>query len=83
LAFPKTSCSAAKTISKSTAPPKSPAGSPPSPLEEIEKLEQLRVLSLGKRIQVGVVAHASRGVDTPADYDRFVADYRRSQAAAA
>jgi 3-deoxy-manno-octulosonate cytidylyltransferase (CMP-KDO synthetase) len=56
---------------------------PPAPLEEIEKLEQLRVLSLGQRIQVGVVAHAARGVDTPTDYDRFVADYRRSQAAAA
>jgi 3-deoxy-manno-octulosonate cytidylyltransferase (CMP-KDO synthetase) len=56
---------------------------PPSPLEEIEKLEQLRVLSLGRRIQVGVVAHASRGVDTPADYERFVAEYRRTQAAAA
>ncbi len=56
---------------------------PPSPLEEIEKLEQLRVLSLGQRIQVGVVAHASRGVDTPADYERFVADYRRLQPAAA
>jgi len=24
-----------------------------------------------------VVAHASRGVDTPADYERFVNDYRR------
>ncbi|MEI7687879.1 MAG: 3-deoxy-manno-octulosonate cytidylyltransferase [Planctomycetota bacterium] len=56
---------------------------PPSPLEEIEKLEQLRVFSLGKRIQVGIVAHASRGVDTPADYDRFVAEYFRQNAAAA
>ncbi len=56
---------------------------PPSPLEEIEKLEQLRVLSLGKRIQVGLVAHASRGVDTPADYERFVADYRRLNQTAA
>lgn len=56
---------------------------PPSPLEEIEKLEQLRVLSLGRRIQVGVVSHASRGVDTPADYERFVAEYFRQQSAAA
>jgi len=56
---------------------------PPSPLEEIEKLEQLRVLALGKRIQVGVVAHASRGVDTPADYERFVAEYFQQNAAAA
>jgi len=56
---------------------------PPAPLEEIEKLEQLRVLSLGQRIQVGVVAHASRGIDTPADYERFIADYRRLQPNAA
>jgi 3-deoxy-manno-octulosonate cytidylyltransferase (CMP-KDO synthetase) len=56
---------------------------PTSALEEIEKLEQLRVLSLGHKIQVGVVAHAGRGVDTPADYDRFVADYRRLYPAAA
>ncbi len=45
---------------------------PPEPLEQTEKLEQLRVLALGRRIQVGVVAHAHRGVDTPADYQRFV-----------
>jgi 3-deoxy-manno-octulosonate cytidylyltransferase (CMP-KDO synthetase) len=50
------------------------------PLEECEKLEQLRVLALGKAIQVGVVAHAGQGVDTPADYERFVQIYRRSQA---
>lgn len=56
---------------------------PPSPLEEIEKLEQLRVLALGHSIQVGVVAHASRGVDTPADYDRFVAEYSRLNKSAA
>jgi 3-deoxy-manno-octulosonate cytidylyltransferase (CMP-KDO synthetase) len=56
---------------------------PPAPLEEIEKLEQLRVLSLGKRIQVGVVAHAARGIDTPADYEHFVAIYRSLQQTAA
>jgi 3-deoxy-manno-octulosonate cytidylyltransferase (CMP-KDO synthetase) len=48
---------------------------PPEPLEETEKLEQLRVLALGRRIQVGVAAHAHRGVDTPADYARFVEAY--------
>ena len=52
------------------------ASLPPCPLEEAEKLEQLRVLNLGWRIQVGVVAHAGRGVDTPEDYDRFVKAYR-------
>lgn len=53
----------------------------PEPLEEAEKLEQLRVLALGFRIQVGVVPAAHRGVDTPADYQRFVALYRQSRAA--
>src|SRR5262249_663801 len=57
------------------------AKQPPQPLEEREKLEQLRVLALGRHIQVGVVEHASRGVDTPADYERFVQLYRQSQAA--
>lgn len=47
-------------------------------LELTEKLEQLRVLALGHAIQVGVVPHASRGVDTPADYDRFVEEWTRS-----
>ena len=47
------------------------AALPPEPLEEMEKLEQLRVLALGRRIQVGVVEHAGRGVDTPEDYQRF------------
>jgi 3-deoxy-manno-octulosonate cytidylyltransferase (CMP-KDO synthetase) len=49
---------------------------PPEPLEECEKLEQLRVLAVGRRIHVGVVTHASRGVDTPDDYARFVQEYR-------
>jgi 3-deoxy-manno-octulosonate cytidylyltransferase (CMP-KDO synthetase) len=53
---------------------------PPSPLEEMEKLEQLRVLDLGRAICVGVVEHACRGVDTPADYERFVASYRQQAA---
>lgn len=53
----------------------------PTPLEECEKLEQLRVLALGKALQVGIVAHASRGVDTPLDYERFVKLYRSQQAA--
>jgi 3-deoxy-manno-octulosonate cytidylyltransferase (CMP-KDO synthetase) len=56
---------------------------PPSPLEELEKLEQLRVLSLGRTISVGVVDHAAIGVDTPADYERFVRAYREAGAFAA
>lgn len=49
---------------------------PPEPLEELEKLEQLRILALGRRIHVAVVNQAARGVDTPADYQRFVETYR-------
>jgi len=39
----------------------------PSPLEEAERLEQLRVLQAGYRIRVVDVAHDSVGVDTPED----------------
>ena len=52
------------------------AATPPHPLEEVEKLEQLRVLGTGGAIRVGVVAGAHRGVDTPADYAEFVGAYR-------
>ena len=60
------------------------ASLPPHPLERLEKLEQLRALGHGWDIRVGIVAHAGRGVDTPADYERFVAEYRgRSRCRAA
>ena len=49
---------------------------PPHPLEQSEKLEQLRALASGHAIQVGVVGHASRGVDTLEDYEHFVRVYR-------
>jgi 3-deoxy-manno-octulosonate cytidylyltransferase (CMP-KDO synthetase) len=48
------------------------AAMPPSPLEQLEKLEQLRVLESGHRILVGVIQQAARGIDTPADYRAFV-----------
>jgi 3-deoxy-manno-octulosonate cytidylyltransferase (CMP-KDO synthetase) len=54
------------------------AALPPHPLEETEKLEQLRVLGAGASIQVGLTAHAHRGVDTPEDYEVFVKLYRES-----
>lgn len=50
---------------------------PPSDLEKTEKLEQLRVLQAGYSIYVGVVDHAARGIDTPADYRDFVARCRQ------
>lgn len=40
---------------------------PPSPLERGEKLEQLRALEMGLRIEVVLVADAPLSVDTPAD----------------
>jgi 3-deoxy-manno-octulosonate cytidylyltransferase (CMP-KDO synthetase) len=42
---------------------------PPSPLERQEKLEQLRALEAGMRIDVTVVDTVPRGVDTPADLE--------------
>jgi 3-deoxy-manno-octulosonate cytidylyltransferase (CMP-KDO synthetase) len=44
---------------------------PPSPLELLEKLEQLRPLEAGLRIGVAVVGTADAGVDTPADVVRL------------
>src|SRR5690606_27990635 len=52
------------------APPDRLAALPPSPLDQREKLEQLRALEAGQRIDVALVDHAPRGVDTPADLDR-------------
>ncbi|NNM06102.1 MAG: 3-deoxy-manno-octulosonate cytidylyltransferase [Gemmatimonadetes bacterium] len=43
----------------------------PSPLEELEMLEQLRPLASGARIGVAVVGAADPGVDTPADAARM------------
>ena len=40
---------------------------PPSPQERMERLEQLRALDDGMRIDVTLVRQAPRGVDTPAD----------------
>jgi 3-deoxy-manno-octulosonate cytidylyltransferase (CMP-KDO synthetase) len=42
---------------------------PPSPLERQEKLEQLRALEAGMRIDIGIVDKVPRGVDTPADLE--------------
>jgi 3-deoxy-manno-octulosonate cytidylyltransferase (CMP-KDO synthetase) len=40
---------------------------PPSPLEQAEKLEQLRALEAGMTIAIGRVDTAPGGVDTAAD----------------
>jgi 3-deoxy-manno-octulosonate cytidylyltransferase (CMP-KDO synthetase) len=43
---------------------------PPSPLELREKLEQLRALEDGMRIDARIIGHVPRGVDTPDDLAR-------------
>jgi len=45
---------------------------PPSSLEKVEKLEQLRVLEAGCTILVGTIDEPTIGVDTPEDYRAFV-----------
>ena len=44
----------------------------PSSLEQIERLEQLRVLEAGHQILVGVIDEPTIGIDTPEDYRAFV-----------
>jgi 3-deoxy-manno-octulosonate cytidylyltransferase (CMP-KDO synthetase) len=43
---------------------------PPAPLELREKLEQLRALALGLRIEAGIIDTAPLGVDTPDDLEK-------------
>ena len=52
------------------------AAMPPSQLEQIENLEQLRVLQAGYSILVGVVDEPTFGIDTPEDYRAFVEKQR-------
>jgi 3-deoxy-manno-octulosonate cytidylyltransferase (CMP-KDO synthetase) len=49
---------------------------PPGQLEQVEGLEQLRVLENGHEILVAIVERGARGIDTPADYAAFVARCR-------
>lgn len=51
---------------------------PPTPLEQAEKLEQLRALEHGRSIYVQLVERAAHGIDTPAQYEEFV---RRARSA--
>ena len=48
---------------------------PPAPLERRERLEQLRALEAGMRIDLALVQKAARGVDTPADLARVRAAF--------
>ncbi|GAB4553354.1 MAG: 3-deoxy-manno-octulosonate cytidylyltransferase [Phycisphaerales bacterium] len=51
---------------------------PETPLERAERLEQLRVLEHGGSIGVALVDDAHPGIDTPEQYDTFVARWRAS-----
>jgi 3-deoxy-manno-octulosonate cytidylyltransferase (CMP-KDO synthetase) len=53
------------------------------PLEEMERLEQLRWLAAGCRIQVGLVNFAPCGVDTLEEYEEFVRRFRDCRSAVA
>jgi 3-deoxy-manno-octulosonate cytidylyltransferase (CMP-KDO synthetase) len=50
---------------------------PPSPLEQREKLEQLRALEAGMRIDVAIVDSVPLGVDTPEDLETARAALKR------
>jgi len=51
---------------------------PQTPLEKIEKLEQLRAIENGFDILVGKVQHTCDGIDTPEQYAEFVKRYKKS-----
>jgi len=50
---------------------------PRAPIEQVESLEQLRVLQAGHSISVGVIDEPTIGIDTPEDYREFVARWNR------
>ena len=57
------------------------AALPPSRLEQVERLEQLRALENGMAIAVVRVDRAAPGIDTPDDYAAFVARWRERSGA--
>lgn len=50
---------------------------PPTPLEQSEKLEQLRALEHGHALTVGITDKPTLGIDTPEDADAFAALLRQ------
>lgn len=51
---------------------------PPSPLEKIEKLEQLRAIENGFPVIVGRVSRCCDGIDTADQYAEFVKRYKKT-----
>jgi len=49
----------------------------PSPLEQTEKLEQLRALEAGWRLWLEPTIHGARGIDTPEDLEAARARFRK------
>lgn len=52
----------------------------PTPLEQTEKLEQLRIMEHGYRIAVAIHPCAGGGIDTPEQYRAFVERWNRARA---
>ena len=52
---------------------------PRAKIEEVESLEQLRVLDAGHSIAVGVIHEPTVGIDTPEDYRAFVTRWKESK----
>ncbi len=52
----------------------------PTPLEQAEKLEQLRALENAFSIVLGIVQHDSVGIDTPEQYEMFVRKEKKHSA---
>ncbi len=51
---------------------------PQTPLEKVEKLEQLRAIENGFGILVAKVKHTCDGIDTPQQYAEFVKRYKKT-----
>jgi 3-deoxy-manno-octulosonate cytidylyltransferase (CMP-KDO synthetase) len=54
------------------------AALPPTPLEETERLEQLRALENGHSIRVAMGVSWHQGIDTPEQYEAFTRRWRAS-----
>ncbi len=51
----------------------------PAPIEQVEKLEQLRVLWNGYKIKVAITEYRVEGIDTIEEYEKFVESYGQTE----